>query len=146
MAGALRELIDHNAIVALCIRYATALDSRDWALLRTCFEPDVVAEYAGIGEILGYDALEQVCQRALMPLDASQHFLGNHVVVLDGDEADATTYLQAQHVRSGIPGGDTFLLAGKYTDRVVRRDGGWRFKTRKLEVMWTQGNRAVMAP
>jgi len=142
--AALQALIDHNAIVAVCVRYATALDRRDWPLLRDCFEPDVIADYAGIGRIVGYEGLEAVCRAALEPLQASQHLLGNHAVQVTGDEADGTTYFRAQHVRPGTPGGDNYIVAGIYTDRFVRRDHNWRISRRKLDVVWSDGNPAVL--
>src|SRR3954449_5736629 len=119
-------LSDREQIVDLAVRYATALDSRDWDLLRTCFTPDAVAEYVGIGDCNGYDAIESLCKSALTPLDRTQHLLGNQVAEVNGDEATASCYLQAQHVRSGVPGGDKFIIAGKYIDRFVRTPDGWR--------------------
>lgn len=141
---AVQALLDHNAIVALCVQYATALDTRNWTLLRNCFETDIVADYAGIGRIDGVDALEAVCRAALEPLSASQHLLGNHAVLVNGDEADGTTYFRAQHVRPGTPGGDKYIVAGIYTDRFVRRREWWRISRRRLDVVWTDGNAAVL--
>lgn len=145
MDDAVRRLADREEIVALCVRYATALDRRDWDLLRRCFRPDVVAEYEGIGTLEGYEAVEDVCRRALEPLAASQHLLGNHEVDLDGDTARCSTYFQAQHVRPGTAGGDLFVVAGTYTDRMARGDDGWRIAHRRLDVVWTDGNSAVLA-
>jgi hypothetical protein len=142
--AAVQALIDHNAIVALCVQYATALDSRNWALLRDCCVSDIVADYAGIGRIDGYEALEEVCRAALEPLQASQHMIGNHAVVVNGDEASGTTYFRAQHIRLGTPGGDRYIVAGIYTDRFVRRDQRWRIAHRKLDVVWSDGNPAVL--
>lgn len=140
-----RALADREEIRAVCVRYATALDRRDWPLLRRCFRPDVVAEYEGIGTLDGYEAVEDVCRRALEPLGASQHLLGNHDVDLDGDVAHCSTYFQAQHVRPGTPGGDLYVVAGTYTDRMERGDDGWRIAHRRLDVVWTDGNSAVLA-
>jgi ketosteroid isomerase-like protein len=140
-----RSLLDREEVRAVCVRYATALDRRDWALLRQCFRPDVVADYEGIGTLEGYDAVEDVCRKALEPLAASQHLLGNHDVTVDGDVAHCSTYFQAQHVRPGAPGGDLFVVAGTYTDRMTREDDGWRIATRRLDVVWTDGNPAVLA-
>jgi SnoaL-like domain len=142
--AAVQALIDHNAIVALCIQYATALDSRNWTLLRDCFVPDVTADYAGVGRIDGYGALEAVCRAALEPLQASQHMLGNHTVRVTGDEAEGTVYFRAQHVRRETPGGDNYIVAGIYTDRFVRRDERWRIAHRKLDVVWSDGNPSVL--
>ena len=110
MDPALRAVLDRQEIVDASNRYATALDTRDWALLRSCFVPDAVGQYDTVGNLEGYvvthegcDAIEVLCQAALTPLDASQDLLGNHVVEIAGDEGTVTLYFQAQHVRSSAP-------------------------------------------
>ena len=144
-ATQLAHMLDREAVVDVCVRYATALDRRDWSLLRSCFLADATGDYAGIGALSGYDQLERVCRRALEPLAASQHLLSNFAVVVDGNQATATCYLHAQHVRPGTPGGDTYVVAGTYTDRLVRTTDGWRIAHRRLDVTWTQGNPTVLA-
>jgi hypothetical protein len=132
------DLLDTRDVVATQVRYATALDTRDWALLRTCFTADAVAEYDGKPPCQGYPAIEDLCRRALAPLSRTQHLLGNHAVALAGDEASAQCYLQAQHVR---PDGSTFVIAGCYRDRLRRTPEGWRLSRRRLETWWTGGSR-----
>lgn len=77
-------LLDERDITKVCHRYATALDTKDWPLLRSCFLPDAVAVYEGIGECPGYDAIEALCQSALGPLTRTQHLVGNVDVVVRG--------------------------------------------------------------
>ena len=137
-------LLDERDITRLCHRYATALDGRDWELLRTCFLADVVADYGGTGRCEGYQAVQDLCRRALSPLTRSQHLIGNVVVTVDGDRATSTCYLQAQHVRTGTPGGDNYIIAGAYADDLVRTGDGWRIAARRLETWWTDGNPAVV--
>ncbi len=144
-ADELTTLLDRQAVVDVCVRYATALDRRDWDLLRTCFTPDAEGDYAGIGALHGYQELEDVCRRALEPLAASQHLLGNFAVDVVGDEATAASYFQAQHVKPGTPGGDNYIVAGTYDDRHVRIEHGWRIAHRRLTVTWTDGNADVLA-
>jgi 3-phenylpropionate/cinnamic acid dioxygenase small subunit len=136
---------DHQMIADLCVRYAFALDNRDWAALRECFTPNVTSVYHGVGALEGYDAIETLCRGALEQLDASQHLLGNHLVEVDGDAARATCYFQAEHVRSGTPGGDNFTVAGRYDDRLVRVGEGWKIAHRQQTVQWMNGNSAVLA-
>lgn len=136
-------LLDEREIYKTVVRYATALDSRDWRLLRTCFIDDAVAEYEGYGVAEGYAAIEQVCRETLTPLTRSHHLIGNVFPLVDGQEASCECYLQAQHVKLGTEGGDTFIVAGQYTDRLVRADHGWRIASRRLQISWTQGNPAV---
>jgi 3-phenylpropionate/cinnamic acid dioxygenase small subunit len=143
-AQALRDILDRDAVTSVCVRYATALDTRDWELLRSCFTPDAKGDYGGIGALDGYEDFERVCRRALEPLAASQHLLGNFAVRVAGDEASATCYFQAQHVKPGTAGGDTYIVAGTYSDRHVRTADGWRIAHRTLTVTWTDGNPAVL--
>ena len=42
------------------MRYATGIDRRDWALLRSCFTDDCVADYGDIGEVIGLFLHEEV--------------------------------------------------------------------------------------
>jgi 3-phenylpropionate/cinnamic acid dioxygenase small subunit len=138
-------LLDEREITKLCYRYATALDSRDWELLRSCFLPEAVAEYEGLESCEGYEAIEELCRGALARLTRSQHLIGNVYPLVDGKEATSECYLQAQHVRAGAPGGDTFIVAGRYSDELVRTEEGWRIARRRLATWWTSGNPAVLA-
>ncbi len=137
-------LLDRQEVVDVAVRYATALDTRDWDLLRTCFLSDATAVYEGLGECDGYAAIEDVCRTALTPLDASQHLVSNFAVTIDGDHATHSCYLQAQHVRRGAPGGPNFIMAGRYSDDLVRTEAGWRVRRREFSVLWTDGNPSVM--
>jgi hypothetical protein len=139
-------MLDRQAVIDVAVRYATALDTKDWALLATCFVPDAVAIYSTRGRVEGYPAIEEVCRGALSTLTASQHLLGNHAVEVEGDAGRASCYFQAQHVRRGAPGGDLYIVAGTYRDRVVRAADGWRIAERELTVLWTEGNTLVLHP
>jgi hypothetical protein len=97
------------------------------------------------GRIEGVDGIVERARGALEPLDASQHLLGNTVVDVDGDDATSICYFQAQHVRAGTPGGDTYFIAGSYADRLVRTPQGWRIAERVQAYLWRDGNRAVVA-
>jgi hypothetical protein len=144
--AAFGQLLDRQAVVDVCVRYCTALDRRDWNLLRTCFTADASGDFAGLGQLQGYEDFERVCRRALEPLAASQHVVTNFVVAVAADGATTTCYFQAQHVKPGTPGGDLFVVAGIYTDRHVRTPDGWRIAHRRLDVTWTDGNPEVLVP
>jgi SnoaL-like domain len=114
-------------------------------MLATCFTADATAHYRSDPPSEGYPAIEARVRSALAPLSASQHLVGNSVVTLAGDTAESVCYLQAQHVRPGTAGGDTFIVAGRYLDHFVRTRAGWRIAVRRLEIVWTGGNPAVLA-
>jgi 3-phenylpropionate/cinnamic acid dioxygenase small subunit len=139
----LRALQDKQEITELCYRYGLILDHRDWTGLAAVFTPDANAFYLDMPPCLGYQAIEDTCRAALGSLSATQHLISNVVVRLDGDRAESTCYLQAQHVKAGTPGGDNLIIAGRYDDQLIRTPHGWRIRERRLTFIWTSGNPAV---
>jgi ketosteroid isomerase-like protein len=140
----LSALQDKQEITEICYRYGLTIDRRDWKALADCFTPDADAYYLDMPPCHGYQAIEDTCRAALTPLSATQHLISNVVVRLEGDRAACTCYLQAQHVKQGTAGGDNFIIAGRYDDQLVRTPDGWRIRERRLEVIWTDGNPAVV--
>ena len=144
LATRVGELADRLAITDVLYQYATALDTRDWDLLRSCFTADGVAdflEFGGVNE--GRDAIVELCGGVLSGLDSSQHLIGNPRVVLDGDRATSVCYFQAQHFLASPAGGNTYLVGGSYEDRHRRTDEGWQIERRTLHCTWQDGNAGV---
>jgi hypothetical protein len=140
------DVNDRFAVVDLMHRYAFALDTRDWPLLATVFAPDGATDYGELGGVnQGPDAIVALCRGALAGLDASQHLIGNVSCELDGDVGTATCYFQAQHVIKGAAGGDYLLVGGTYHDDLVRIDGEWKIKLRRLVPSWDVGNPDIFA-
>jgi len=46
--------------------------------------------------------------------------------------------------RAGTPGGDTYIIAGSYTDTLARTASGWKITERVQVYLWRDGNRAVV--
>lgn len=137
--------MDRAAIVDVVVAYATALDTRDWKMLGTLFTEDASWAYSGgSGErLVGRDAILARISASIERYDVTHHLNGNHVVVVNGDEAEHTCYFQAQHVRRGLPGGENLLAGGRYDDRLRRTPDGWQFTRRDITKVWSEGNPAV---
>ena len=144
MPDALRELLDRTEIGELLARYSTALDSRQWDLLGEVFLADAACDYGSLGSPQGLAEITGLIRGTIGDLDATQHLVGNVVVTVDGDAATADCYLISQHIRRDTPGGDHYLLGGRYSDRLVRTPAGWRIAHRTLHRMWASGNRDVV--
>jgi 3-phenylpropionate/cinnamic acid dioxygenase small subunit len=137
---------DEREITALTIRYAWALDSRDYEDLRNVFLSDATARLGR--ECNGVDDIVVRVTQALDPLDVSQHLVANQQARVNPDGVTGTCrcYFQAQHVRraAAVDGASpNFIIAGRYLDRVERTADGWRIRRRELMVDWTEGNSAV---
>ena len=85
-----------------------------------------------------------LCRRMLEPLHVSQHLLGSFEITVAEETAASRCYFHAQHVRSGLAGGDSLILAGTYEDDLERTAEGWRIRQRKLVVTWQDGNPDVL--
>jgi len=139
----LQTLLDEREIHQVALRYCRALDTKDWALLDDVFVPDATANLSSPTPLVGVEAIRGRIRNALEHLDHSQHLVGNHEIGVEGDTATHRCYLQAQHVRAEARGGPNYIVAGRYEDRLVRTDVGWRIAHRTLVVMWTDGNVVV---
>ena len=141
-----RLVADRQAITNVCVQYARALDTLDWALLERCFTADPVFVHPG-GRLEGFEQILARTSAALAPLTQTQHLLGNITPRLDpdGESAACSTYFHAQHRRAGTPGGDLYVIAGRYDDTVLRTPAGWRISERVQSYSWRSGNPAVVA-
>lgn len=119
---------DGRAIEAVLVRYATAADERDAALLATCFTEDVQADFGHIGRFEGREALVGHLATMLASCGPSLHFVGNFTFIAEGDGVKSRCYTHAVVYR---PGNDQPLrTAGTYDDRLRRTGDGWRIYSR----------------
>ena len=56
MDADVQRLIDRQEIADLCVRYAFALDTKDWALLENCFTGAPTFVHPG-GRLEGFEAI-----------------------------------------------------------------------------------------
>jgi len=138
-----RRVVDEAAVRDLAARYCWAIDRLDRAAFDDVFLPDATA-VLGQGEQRGIEEIWARVHLVLSPLTCSQHLVGSHVVEVDGDTATHRCQFHAQHVSKGCEGGDQYIVAGTYEDRVERTAAGWRIRHRLLTVLWTNGNPRVV--
>ena len=148
MALDLQAINDRIEIEELLARYSRALDYRQWDDLEAIFTPDGEFDAGGLGHPHGPRAIREMIEGTIGGLDATQHLVGKSIVEFsaDGDSAEVRTYLISQHIRESTPGPvKHYFLGGEYADRVVRTPDGWRIAFRRLDRLWKQGDRAVLA-
>ena len=141
----LDRLQSHDDIRQLIARYCWALDTLDRELFNTVFAPDATARL-GRGTQHGPDEMWTLIHSVLATLDLSQHLVGSQLIDLHADGATATSrcHFHAQHERASAEGGSQYVIAGRYDDQLVRTSLGWRIAHRKLTMLWTTGNAAVI--
>jgi hypothetical protein len=138
-----REIADRFEIEALLLRYGRALDARDSVLLDSCFSADAVLEYDAAPPATRAQFVERA--KGLTKFTVTQHVVANISVHLDGDNAHATSYAHAQHVRGEAEGRETYLMGGTYTDDLERTPQGWRISHRRFVCGWAVKQPDVLA-
>ena len=129
---ALDVLVAKDEIRELAMLYSRGVDRKDPALLRSLYAKDGVDLHEDFyqGDAKGYvDALE-----VSMPhMRYSGHHICNHLISVDGDEAEGEVYAICFHVIPDGQGGwaEDFLTC-RYIDRYRKEDGRWRFAKRVL--------------
>jgi len=119
---------DRQEIGDVLIRYATAIDGRDWNLLRGCFTADCAVDYGPVGSWSGVEELVTFMVAAHAGAGHTLHRVTNVVAEVDGDDATARAYVDALIMNPDGSGGVT--AAGSYADRLVRTADGWQIATR----------------
>lgn len=139
---------DRHALEEQRCRFGRALDQRDWELFGSLFVDEVDADYAAFGVPAGrmprsavVDLMKHSFRREGM---RTHQQYSNFEVALDGDEATVVSSLVGRHVLPGFPGGDGFTLHARYHDRWVRTPFGWKLAALRLEVLFTEGNLAIV--
>jgi hypothetical protein len=135
----LQTLLDRIEIDDVLIRYATAIDSRDWAGLGSVFAPEAHLDYRSAGGIAGTFTEVRAWLSEVLPLFTwTQHLVVNRAVEIDpgGETAHARSIFHNpnQLVVKGEPW--RFTVGGRYHDRLARLGTGWRITWRVEETLW----------
>jgi hypothetical protein len=96
----LQLLVDRAEISDVLHRYATGLNTRDWALYRSIFTDEVDMDLSSTGTPARRwkaDDLVESARELFAGFDTTQHLSANHVHAIRGDEATCTSYMRAEH-------------------------------------------------
>lgn len=128
---------DRVALRDLVEAYAHGCDTRDAALLRRLFAEGatLTVHYADrdAATLVFPDGADRI-PAGLARYDLTFHFVGNHRVEVDGDDATGHTYCFAHH----ITGTANHVMAIRYDDTYRREPDGWKFAERHLRHLWTE--------
>ncbi|MEB3068068.1 nuclear transport factor 2 family protein [[Mycobacterium] vasticus] len=117
-------------ITEVLLRYATAIDTKDWELFRTCFTDDVDADYGEIGHWLDVDSITGFMATVHEAMSDTKHMLHNMVIdVRDTDDASAVTYVHTVQALAADPK-QWVDAVGQYRDELLLTNDGWRIARR----------------
>lgn len=114
----------------LIAAYTQALDDGRTDDVVATFTDDGVCDMPGLGRHQGHEALREAYGR-VEPRVPQRHLVLN-TVVTGWDDPEATAVSDVVFVLRGDRGWGVQLV-GRYHDRLLRGDDGWRFRGRRAE-------------
>jgi SnoaL-like protein len=137
------ELCDRAEIHDVIVRYGWAIDTKDWALLDTCFTDEAHVDYSSNpgGKVGPYKEVRGWLEKVMTAFPVTQHLMSNIDVTLDGDRATCRTMVTNPQGAATRDGGlHFFYVGGRYDDELVRTDAGWKIAKRIETTLWFQGS------
>lgn len=131
----IQRLEDIEEIKNLRSRYHYYVNEMQVDRVHTLFTDDAIVHLGYLGRYQGREEID----RGYKAIGARERFgvkqfIHSHTVEnLDGDRATGFSYLDAQYAYFGT----SFIVAGRYDDVYVRRDGKWLFESMLVEFFYT---------
>ena len=123
---------DRLAIHELLSRYCHCLDRGRWDEFASLFTDDCCLDLSQVlGRYEGSDGIRQFCQMIGSTGLFMRHFVGNVVVDGAGERARVEAYVIAI---TGMNAASARQATGIYEDELVKRDGRWLFRCRRLSL------------
>jgi hypothetical protein len=140
---------DKLAVAECLYRYATGVDTRDWAMYRSVFADEIEVDFSSFGPgrppaTIAADDWVAGLKPLFGRLAATQHMMSNPLVELDGDSAEITMYVRAHHVLDPEDPESYYTIGGYYRNRLVREHGDWKLVRVNLNVTWRRGDPEIM--
>lgn len=136
LATTIRWLRDRQEILDCVNCYVRGLDRLDAELLRSAFHGDGIDDHCafvgGVSEFVPW-AIE--CEAAFA---LTHHTIGSHSCEIDGNTAHAESYVQFMVLHDDRR--TIGLGAGRYIDRLERRDGTWAITLRRFVLDMTHSS------
>ena len=132
--AALQQVIDKDAIRELVLLYSRAIDRKDVELLRDLYTEDATDTHGDSFDGPA-DKYCEFIEQSLPYMPYSGHHACNHLISVDGDEANGEVYALAYHILPDMEAGgekriEDFMCV-RYIDNYRRcEDGKWRFSKR----------------
>lgn len=131
LAARLDHLESRSAIEALISAYANAFDRLDADLLQQIWHQDSTLDLPGFGSAQSRDEILRMAEQSWQQMPHMHHWMANPLIHIDGDSAAGT--VAANCLFHDIEQGPV-QVSGLYHDRFERRDGEWRFVSRRFEL------------
>lgn len=145
-SNVIQQTSDKIDIINTVNKIALMSDLRQWKQVVVQFTDKVEFDYTSLigGEPITVPAILQVKEweeSFTKRFKTTQHILGSHTLILDGDKATCTSHFQAHHVFLEPSKAQSWTLGGTYNHQLIRVDDAWKVNKMKMTVNWEEGTR-----
>jgi len=137
------NLDDEREIYRNIVRFARAMDDREWAAIDALTDADMTADL-GTGAVGSRSEMVAIIRSYLDDCGPTQHLVANVLIDVDGDTASSRAYVSDMHLGTGALEGQFFRTLGDYQDEWRRSPHGWRMTRRVKHNRGHLGNFTVM--
>jgi hypothetical protein len=135
--------LDRGLISETVFRYHRSFDLKDWEACGGFFTDTVEVETTGmegsVAQVQSFarDRLLKILQRMGPADSASQHFSGNHIIEIHGDDAVCIASSMARSCKPQDGKQMVSFVGGWYTFSLVRTPAGWKIRKFRFDQAWT---------
>lgn len=135
LAAQVEKLAAREQIRSCLYRINRGMDRIDGELMASGFFADAKVLW-GTPEPMDFDTWFPLAMAMQQKTKRAQHLIGNVLIDLRGNEADVESYEIGRHLTP--MGGEMkdLIIAARYIDRFVRREGEWRIIHREKVPDW----------
>ena len=143
----MQEMSDRMEIQDLMVRYAYAIDDRDFDKLDSVFTDDAIIDYSEAGGAKGsLEDIKKYLPDAMKAFPGFQHLSACTEIKLDGDTAETRTILFNPMVHGEGKDQSVFFIGLWYEDKLRRTEDGWRIASRRERMSWVHNAPEGMMP
>jgi 3-phenylpropionate/cinnamic acid dioxygenase small subunit len=139
-----QELADRQQIADVLYRYASTIDYKDYATMRTLFTDDAVGKYGDADPIHGADKIIAWIDSMTQDRAWQHHKLTVYHIDIDGDVAKTLTYHTSHQTTVDDPD-RVIVIVARYKDSLRREGETWKIFDKYMEVGWVEERRFSQA-
>ncbi len=131
-------MADEWALYKLAMLYSRAMDQNVPEIIDSIFTEDAVIETPSF-TLRGRAEIRAMPPMIKQKYVSTTHAVHNQTVTISGDIAEGETGCLAHMMSQGPRGGEMLIVEGvRYLDKWVRRDGSWRFASRRIVIDFSE--------
>lgn len=138
---------NQNEVAEIISTYSSIFinaDSHSWEACQNCFVDEPEIDYSSLNgqpeaRVKAADLITG--WQAFLPKFAfTLHYLTNHLVIVDGNQATGFCYGHAIHHLPNAAGGDLWGVYGTYGFELIKTERGWRVTKMRYSHKYQDGN------